>query len=47
MHGDGLAGGDYVAVWPKKAYSIRKDGEVTLDCLVDVYGLAESCTVAA
>ncbi|HEY4941609.1 MAG TPA: TonB family protein [Rhizomicrobium sp.] len=39
--------GTYVAVWPKSAYQTRANGEVTLSCQVDAYGLAESCSVAS
>lgn len=45
VHGSEGALGDYVAVWPHAAYDLRKDGEVTLSCVVDTYGLAESCSV--
>lgn len=39
--------GDYVAVWPRKAYHAGKDGRVSLSCRIDVHGLAEWCKVAA
>jgi protein TonB len=39
--------GDYVAVWPKRAWAAGHEGRVTLACLIDVHGLAESCRVAA
>jgi len=39
--------GDWVAIWPKGAYAANKSGRVTLACLIDVHGLAESCRVAA
>ena len=39
--------GDYVAVWPSRAYSAGKEGRVTLSCLIDLHGLAEWCKVAA
>src|SRR5512140_2539832 len=36
-----------VVIWPGDAYHTRRDGKVTLRCLVDVHGLAERCDVAA
>ena len=39
--------GEYVAVWPGRAYHGGKDGRVSLNCLIDVHGLAEWCKVAA
>ncbi len=46
MHGDDSGGlGDYVSVWPKTAFQVRRDGAVKLSCVVDRFGLAESCTV--
>jgi hypothetical protein len=47
MRGDDRYGGDFVAIWPKAAYRIRADGEVTLSCMVDVFGIAENCSVIA
>ena len=34
-----------VTVWPLGAFQSKINGEVKLSCLVDVYGLAESCHV--
>jgi TonB family protein len=45
--GEDEALGDWVAIWPKGAYAANKQGRVTLSCLIDVHGLAESCRVAA
>lgn len=47
MQGDDSAGGTYVTVWPKTAYQVRANGEATLSCLIDAYGLAETCSVVA
>lgn len=39
--------GEYVAVWPRRAYNAGKDGRVSLSCRIGVHGIAEWCTVAA
>ena len=36
-----------VVIWPGDAYQTRRDGQVTLRCLVDAHGLAERCDVAS
>jgi hypothetical protein len=36
-----------VVIWPGGAYQTRRDGKVTLRCLVDAHGLAERCDVAS
>src|SRR5215831_8954545 len=33
------------AVWPATAYHVGDAGKVTLSCKIDVYGLAETCSV--
>lgn len=38
---------DILSVWPIGAYQSRVDGQVTLDCRVDIHGLAEECAVAS
>jgi len=47
MHSDDRFGGNFVAIWPAMAYRIRAAGEVTLSCLIDVYGIAENCTIVS
>src|SRR4051812_6944436 len=43
---DDRLAGTAVSVWPAGAWASRTSGAVTLSCLVDAFGLAESCTVA-
>ncbi len=45
MASDDTVGGDFVAVWPGAAYRNGTDGHVTLNCKVDIHGLAEWCEV--
>lgn len=47
MASDESAGGDFTAIWPAGAYFKGGDGHVTLNCLVDIHGIAERCQVAA
>jgi TonB family protein len=47
MASDESAGGDFTAIWPAGAYFKGGEGRVTLNCLIDAFGLAERCTVAA
>src|SRR5437868_4901585 len=44
---DDRLAGTAVSVWPAGAWASRTSGAVTLSCLVDAFGLAESCTVTA
>jgi hypothetical protein len=34
-----------VAIWPGTAYQVGLDGHVSLNCLIDLHGLAERCQV--
>jgi TonB family protein len=44
---DDLPGtGQGVSIWPADAYQVRRSGEVTLSCWVNLEGLAEWCRVA-
>ena len=43
--GDDTATMNFVSIWPADAYQSRIDGNVKLNCLIDTYGLAESCTI--
>jgi TonB family protein len=36
---------ELLAVWPATAYHVGDAGRVTLSCKIDVYGLAETCSV--
>jgi TonB family protein len=38
---------DVVAIWPATAYHVGDEGQVTLACRIDVYGLAETCSVVS
>lgn len=47
MGGDENMEGDYTAIWPATAYFKGGDGHVTLNCLIDIHGLAERCVIAS
>jgi TonB family protein len=45
MPSDDTARGEFVSIWPAKAYRNGTEGRVTLRCRIDVHGLAEVCGV--
>jgi TonB family protein len=45
MDSDEKAMGEFVAIWPGKAYRDGADGKVMLTCKVNIHGLAEWCGV--
>jgi TonB family protein len=45
MPSDDTASGEFVSIWPAKAYRNGTEGRVTLACRIDVHGLAEVCGV--
>jgi TonB family protein len=45
MPSDDTAFGEFVSIWPAKAYRNGTEGRVTLRCRVNVHGLAEVCGV--
>jgi hypothetical protein len=46
MASDDTAIGQYVSIWPTRAWQGGRSGKVTLSCKIDVHGLAEWCKVA-
>jgi hypothetical protein len=45
MEGDEQTMGEFVAVWPTKAYRDAANGKVILTCKINIHGLAEWCGV--
>src|SRR4051812_6122559 len=45
MPSDDRARGEFVSIWPAKAFRNGTEGRVTLRCRIDVHGLAEVCGV--
>jgi TonB family protein len=45
MPSDDRARGEFVSIWPAKAYRNGTEGRVTLSCRINVHGLAEVCGV--
>jgi TonB family protein len=45
MPSDDTARGEFVSVWPAKAYRNGTEGRVTLRCRINIHGLAEVCGV--
>jgi hypothetical protein len=47
MAGDDSAIGQWVSVWPTRAWEGGRGGKAVLSCKIDVHGLAEWCKVAS
>ena len=45
MPSDDRTGGEFVSIWPAKAFRDGTEGRVTLRCRISVHGLAEVCAV--
>src|SRR5947207_13029183 len=45
MPSDDRTRGEFVSIWPAKAYRNGTEGRVTLSCRINVHGLAEVCGV--
>jgi TonB family protein len=45
MPSDDSAGGEFVSIWPAKAYRNGTEGRVTLSCRINIHGLSEVCGV--
>ncbi len=45
MPSDDTARGEFVSIWPVRAYRNGTEGRVTLSCRINIHGLAEVCGV--